>query len=224
MLQAGYGYNSRQTIKKRARGASLTNQANQKNFRQDSRIGEVIGADSSTLTVQCYELYQAPPLGALVQAGEPRVIGVVQSVRTEPIDPGRPVLARGQNAGSVEQVYRDNPQIERLLTTRFDALIVGHETEAGFSQLLPPSPPRIHSFVCAWPPGDTRKFTQDLDFLRFLVNSGGPLADEVVVACLREAARYYDDREEFIVRAGRALATELAGDSARLTSLVRRIR
>ena len=193
----------------------------------EARIGEVIGADSRTITAQCYELYQAPPLGALVQAGQPRAFAVVQCVRTEPVDPGRPVLARGQHALSLEQIYRDNPQIERLLTTRFDALVVGHEGGEGISQLLPPSPPPIHSFVVAPSPEDVRRFTENLDFLRFLVNSGPPLADEVVVACLREAAKCQPsdgDREEFIVRAGRALATELVGESARLTALVRRIR
>ena len=190
----------------------------------EERIGEVTAADSRTITVQCYELYQAPPLGALVQAGQPRTFAVVQFVRTEPVDPGRPVLARGQHALSLEQIYRDNPQIERLLTTRFDALVVGHEGSQGFSQLLPPSPPAIHSFVIVPSPNDVRLFTENLDFLRFLVNAGPPMADEVVVACLREAAKRQRDREEFIVRAGRALATELVGESARLTALVRRIR
>lgn len=191
---------------------------------EQARIGEVTAADSRTITAQCYELYQAPPLGALVEAGQPRAFAVVQGVRTEPVDPGRPVLARGRHALSLEQIYRDNPQIERLLTTRFDALVVGHEGGEGISQLLPPSPPPIHSFVVVSSPGDVRKFTEDLDFLRFLVNAGPPLADEVVVACLREAAKGQPDREEFIVRAGRALATELVGESARLTALVRRIR
>ena len=125
---------------------------------------------------------------------------------------------------SLEQVYRDNPQIERLLTTRFEALVVGHDTGNGYSQLLPPSPPPIHSFVSTASPDVVLEFTQELDFLRFLVQSGPPLADEVVVACLREAAVCHSNREEFAVRAGRALAAELAGDSARLTALVRRIR
>ena len=186
------------------------------------RVGEVIGADSQSLTAQCYDLYQAPPLGALLSVGEPAVFAVVQSIRTEPLDTSRPVLARGRSAGSLAEIYRDNPQLERLLTTRFDALIVGYDYNGEYLQLLPPAPPPIHSFVNICPPELVVKFTENLDFLRFLVNSGPPLADEVVVAGLREAAACRREEQDFVARAGRALAAELAGDAARLSAILRR--
>lgn len=186
------------------------------------RVGEVIGADSQSLTAQCYDLYQAPPLGALLSVGEPAVFAVVQSIRTEPLDTSRPVLARGRSAGSLAEIYRDNPQLERLLTTRFDALIVGHDYNGEYLQLLPPAPPPIHSFVNTCPPELVVKFTENLDFLRFLVNSGPPLTDEVVVAGLREAAACRREDKDFVARAGRALAAELAGDAARLSAILRR--
>ena len=188
-----------------------------------ARVGEVTEANSAALVAQCYELYGAPPLGALLRVGPPPVYAVVQTVRTEPLDPSRPVLARGQGAESIEAVYRDNPQIERLLTTRFDALIVGHSGPGGDYQLLPPAPPRIHSFVSLCSPEETARFTANLDFLRLLVNSGPPLADEVVVACLREAAASHPDGAAFALRAGRALAAELAGDVPRLNAIMRRV-
>ena len=190
---------------------------------QGQRVGEVIAADSRQLTAQCYDLYSAPPLGSLLQVGDPPVFAVVQSIRTEPLDPGRPVLARGQAAGSLEDIYRDNPQLERLLTTRFDALVAGHTQEGDILQLLPPAPTPIHSFVLGCPAGLVRSFTENLDFLRFLVNSGPPMADEVVVACLREAAACRTDGDEFVKRAGRALAGELGGDSQRLSAILRRV-
>ena len=190
------------------------------------RIGGVTEADSASFVVQCYELYGAPPLGALLRVGTPAIYAVVQRIRTEPLDPSRPVLARGRNAESLDQVYRDNPQIERLLTTRFEALIVGYlENAAGAGtgkgvayQLLPPAPPRI---PCS--PDEVVRFTSNLDFLRLLVNSGSPLADEVVVACLREAMASQPDREAFALRAGRSLAAELAGDVPRLSAIMRRV-
>ena len=187
------------------------------------RVGEVIGADSRSFVAQCYALYGAPPLGALLQVGDPAIYAVVQSVRTEPLDPSRPVLARGQGADSIDDVYRDNPQIERLLTTRFDALIVGHQCSGADYQLLPPAPPRIHSFVNVCSPDLVAGFTANLDFLRLLVNSGPPLADEVVVACLREAANCQPDKDAFVLRAGRALAAELTGDVSRLSAIMRRV-
>ncbi len=191
---------------------------------RDKRVGEVIGADSRFITAQCYRLNQAPPLGALALVGDPATFVVVASVRTEPLDPSRPVLARGENAASLEEVYRDNPQIERLFTTRFEAVIVGYAATGQLRQLLPPVPPPIHSFVQTGTPEVTAAFTENLDFLRFLLNAGLPHADEVVAACLREGAASRTDRESFVVRAGRALAAELSGESARLSAILRRVR
>ncbi len=188
------------------------------------RVGEVIGADSSCLQVQCYELYGAPPLGSLVEVSESAVYAVVQSVRTEPLDPVRPVLARGRHAATVDEVYQDNPQIERLLTTRFEALVAGHTSQGKSRQLLPPVPPRIHDFVSRCSPARVAEFTGNMDFLRLLLNSGQSLADEVVVACLREAALCHPDQQAFLVRAGRALAAELPSNVARLGVILRRIK
>ena len=191
---------------------------------RNHRVGEVIGSDSRSLTAQCYDLYGAPPLGALLRLGEAKVYAVVQGIRTEPLDPGRPVLARGRDSGSLEEIHRNNPQIERLLTTRFDALIVGHEADGRLVQLLPPFPPPIHSFVSACAPDEVARFTDNLDFCRFLLGSGPPMADEVVVACLRHAARCREDGDEFIRRAGQAIASEAVGDSGRVAAILRRAR
>ena len=188
------------------------------------RVGEVTAADSRSVTGQCYDLYGAPPLGSLLLVGEPGVFAVVQGIRTEPLDPSRPVLARGGEASTVEEIYRANPQLEKLLTTRFDALIVGYRRDGQHLQLLPPSPPRIHSFVQTCPPDVVAAFTEDLDFLRFIVNSPPPIGDEVAVACLREAAACHADREGFALRAGRALAQEIPGEAARLSAILRRVR
>ena len=192
--------------------------------RHAPRVGEVIGCDSRFLTAQCYNLYCAPPLGSLVRAGEQPIFAVVQGIRTEPLDPSRPVLARGQDASSLAEIYRANPQLEQLLTTRFDALVVGYRQADKILQLLPPSPPPIHSFVNTCLADDVSEFTHNLDFLRFLINSGPPMADEVVVACLREAAACRADGEDFLVRAGRSLATEIQGEATRLSAILRRVR
>ena len=55
---------------------------------QDSRIGEAVEANSTGFSAECYALYGAPPLGALVRVGEPAVYGVVYSVSTAALDPG----------------------------------------------------------------------------------------------------------------------------------------
>ena len=185
------------------------------------RVGEVIEATSTTFVAQCYQLYGSPPLGALVRAGSPEVYGVVCQVTTEPLDSSRPVLARGDGVATEEELYENNPQIARLLTSRFKALIVGHRAEGSSRQLLPPLPPRVHSFVYTCITSEVVEFTTQLDFLHLVVNSGLSAADAVVGACLREVASAHPDRREFLLRAGKSLATELAGEVPRLNAILR---
>jgi len=187
------------------------------------RVGEVVAAASTSFVAQCYQLYGAPPLGSFVRTDSPWVYGVVCRVSTEPLDSSRPVLARGESASSEDEVFRDNPQLARLLTTRFDALIAGHQAGEECRHFLPPLPPPVHSFVYACSPAETVQFTDRLDFMSLLLSSGVPVVDEVVGACLRAAATAQPDGAEFLVRAGKALASELAGDVPRLNFILRRV-
>ena len=187
------------------------------------RIGEVVGAASTDFVTQCYHLYEAPFLGSFVRTDTPSVYGVVYRVATEPLDSSRPVLARGENAASEEEVYRDNPQLARLFTTRFEALIAGHWVDGACRQLLPPLPPAVHSFVYVCSDDEVAQFTNRLDFLPLLLNAGVPAVDEVAGACLRTAAAAQADGPAFLARAGKALAAQLASDVPRLNSILRRV-
>jgi hypothetical protein len=93
---------------------------------------------------------------------------VVYRVTTEPLDPSRPVLARGESAATEEDIYRGNPQLARLLTSRFETLIVGHHSDGRSRQFLPPLPPQVHSFVYICDPGEVVEFTNRLDFLHLM--------------------------------------------------------
>lgn len=187
------------------------------------RVGEVVEATSTSFVAQCYRLYDAPPLGALVRSGSPPIYAVVAQVTTGPLDASRPVLARGEAAASEEEVFRENPQLERLLTSRFDALIVGHRVGEEDRHFLPPLPPRVHSFVHICCPAEITRFTSRLDLLHVLLNSGVTAADEVVGACLRQASATHADPGEFLLAAGKTLAAELAGDLPRLQAILRRV-
>ena len=187
------------------------------------RVGEVVESNSSSFTAQCYTLDDAPPLGSIVRAGSPEIYAVVCRVATEPLDSSRPVLARGENSETEEEVFRDNPQLTRLLTSRFEALIAGHRDQVTDRQYLPDLPPPVHSFVYTCDPAEVARFTSQLDLLRLLLNSGPPMADEVLGACLRGAAATHPDPVAFMVRAGKSLASELAGDLPRLNSILKKV-
>ncbi len=188
-----------------------------------NRAGEVVEANSSSFVAQCYQLHNAPALGALVCTDSPRLYGVVCRVATEPLDPSRPVLARGEHEATEEDLFEANPQLERLLTTRFDALIVGYRNGETSRHVLPPHPPRVHAFVYACLPTDVAEFVTSLGFLDLLLRSGIPLVDEIVASCLRGASTVFADGDHFLLRAGRALAEALIGDAPRLRSILQRV-
>ena len=187
------------------------------------RIGEVVGTASTSFMVQCYALYICPPLGSFVRTDSPSVFGVVSRVSTEPLDSNRPVLARGEAASTEDEVFRNNPQLSRLLTTRFEAIISGHMADGSCKQFLPPLPPPVHSFVYVCSAEEVSRFTANLDFLSLLLNSGVPAGDEVAGACLRAAATAWPDGPTFLGRASKALAGELANDLPRLNSVLRKV-
>jgi hypothetical protein len=191
-----------------------------------TKIGEVIEASTGEFVAECYELHSPPPLGSLVRTGDGEVdiFGVVRNAATESIDPGRRPLARGRDEADEENIYRQNPQLSRLLRTTFDTVVVGHGEGDGLRHYLAPRPPRVHSFVYLCERDETRRFTQSLDFLTLLLNGRPGPTDEVVSACLRLASAAHEDRHVFLVRAGKELAVLLGGELNRLNAILRRIK
>ena len=187
-----------------------------------TRFGEVVEGSIERLVGQCHRLYDAPPLGTLVRAGE-SIFAVVEGVATVTLDPTRPVIARGADAESEADVYAEHPQLERLLRTEVTLAVVGHREAGEVRQYLPPLPPRIHTFLYICAPDQVRGFMEQLDFVTLLARSGAPTADEVLAATLRHAAAAFDAPRDFLLRAGRAIAVQLAGDTARLSSILRRL-
>ena len=187
------------------------------------RVGEVVEASSQRFMVQCYRLYDAPPLGAVVRTGDPAIYAVVSDVSTEALDPGRPVIARGEREASEEDVYRNNPQLERLLCTRFTALTVGYSQDGDAVAGLPPLPPRIHSFIYLCPGDEVEALTGSPDFVHLLLSGAAASSDEVMVACLRLASKQAVDGQGFLVRAGQWLAMEMPDQLPRLNAILRRL-
>jgi hypothetical protein len=192
-----------------------------------SKIGEVIEASSAEFTAQCYKLHQAPPLGSLVKTQDKLgdIYGVIYNVETHSLEPGRRVVARGENLEAEEEIFKANPQLLRLLTTDFRVLVVGHVEGKSWHHYLPPKPASIHSFVYTCELEEVKAFTQSLDFLSLIVNARIPVpVDEVAGACLRYASQAHQDPNAFLVKAGKELACMLSSDVKRLNSLLKRLK
>ncbi|HEX75111.1 MAG TPA: hypothetical protein G4O12_00860 [Dehalococcoidia bacterium] len=192
-----------------------------------TKVAEVIEASSAELMAQCYKLDQAPPLGSLVKTkgGSWETYAVVYNVETHSLEPGRRVVARGEEMGTEAEIFRANPQLAKLLSTDFRALVVGHCQGNGLYHYLPPKPAPIYSFVYVCQLEEVKAFTQSLDFLSLLADARLPISvDEVIAACLRYASRAYPDSQAFLIKAGKELAWLLSSDARRLNSVLKRLR
>ena len=139
--------------------------------------------------------------------------------------PESPAVARGRDEPDEEAIYRNNPELPEILRTEFTALVVGYLGPAGsYEQRLPRRPCRLHAFAHAARPEEVREFAERLDFLQTLIAGGGAVADELVAACLREAAAAKGGDRGYLVRAGKELAVLLGSDVNRLTAVLKRIR
>jgi len=192
-----------------------------------TRIAEIIEASTAEFVAECYQLHHPPPLGSLVKTsdGAVEIYGVVAGAATESIEPGRRPIARGQDAATEDDIYRQSPQLAKLLRTWFRALVVGHGEGERLCHYLPPHPARVHSFVSLCTQEEVARFTQSLDFLSLLSSADAAgTTDEVIAACLRSASQAHPDRQAFLVGAGKELTLLLGGEMTRLNAILRRIR
>jgi hypothetical protein len=189
------------------------------------KIGEVVESSTGGFTAQCYELHEPPPFGSLVKItdGDLEVYAVVSNATTTSIEPGRRPIARGKSETSEDDVFAANPQLERLLRTDFDTLVVGYKQGEQVYQFLPSKPARIHDFIILCEPAEVAAFNQSLDYLSLLLNAEAQ-SGELVAASLRFAAATHGNSRDFLVRAGKELARLLANDTNRLTDILRRMK
>ncbi|MDD4858638.1 MAG: hypothetical protein PHR56_00305 [Dehalococcoidales bacterium] len=186
------------------------------------RVGEVVEAGTTSCIAQCYELYEAPPLGSLVRTGD--IYGIVSHAATTGLEPGRHPIARGKDAASEEAVYKDNPQLNKLFRSEFGVLVVGHRSGEKICQYLPPGTARIHGFVYRCPAEEVKTFSRSLNFLNMMINAELPVsAEELIAAALRGMSAVQDDPHQFLIAAGKELAVLLSGQYPRLRAIAGRL-
>jgi hypothetical protein len=186
------------------------------------KIAEIIEAETAQFTAQCYELYELPPLGALVKTGD--IYGIVCHAQTAGMEPGRKPVARGRDEASEEAVYQSSPQLLKLLRSDFTAAVVGYQSRENIFQYLPPQPARIHGFVYLCQPEEVKGFSRAFGFLNILVNAALPVpAEELIAATLRQMSGVQENSRAFLVAAGKELANLLSADFIRLKNILGRL-
>jgi hypothetical protein len=193
----------------------------------DKRIAEVISANSTEFCAQCYRLHQSPPLGALVKTGKDtdrHILGIVYSVETHGLDIGRRVTIRGDNLEREDNIFSENPHLEKLLVTDIKAIVVGYREADKLSVFLPPQPPPLHSFVYVCESAEVLDFSRSFNFLTILSQAMLQVSpDEIIAASLRYISGFHVHREDFLVKAGKELVWILGGDVRRLNSILKRL-
>ena len=192
---------------------------------ENKRLGDVVQTTTTTFVTQCYEIYNAPPLGEIVKTdGEYPTYGVVHEVSTQGIDPSRKPIARGQREIREEDVYANNPQLKYLLRTDFHTTIIGYKSGSDMMYHLPPLPPPIYSFVYRCSDEDTRTVISNPLMLRTLTNSNMIAIEEVIAALLRSACKLQSNPDDFLTEMGLHLASSLPGDFKKVESILKRVK
>jgi len=184
-------------------------------------IGEVVESSTAEFVAESRVLHCAPPFGSFVKVpSEITIFGLVFNVVTRSIEPNRRPSAYGMTE---EELRSEQPQIFELLRTEFHVFTVGYGDESGIKQILPPSPPPIHSFVYLCSSEEVRDFTSNYDFLRVLVSNSRTPPDELIIAAVRNALRARGADGDYVVQVGKELSKLIRDDYDRLRSIIRRI-
>lgn len=204
--------------------------------RDPRHIGEVIETATTGFLAQCLEpealdFPPMPPFGSWVQAQDEEsgntVLAVVVHATTSPIDSVHRARALGL---TLAQLREEQPQIFAMLKTEFQAAIVGFlrptprgQGDAIALQYLPPRPPQIHQAVYQAPPEMVLHFTEQLDFLRTLLQVNHAPVEALVAAALREINQLRKGDRAWLVKAGRQLSMLLKEDYDRLRYILSQV-
>ncbi|WP_199248318.1 HAS-barrel domain-containing protein [[Phormidium] sp. ETS-05] len=208
--------------------------------RQPNHIAEVIETATTEFLAQCLDpedlsFPAMPPFGSWVRASDEEsgndIYAIVYHATTSPIDSVHRARALGL---SLEGLREQQPQIFAMLKTEFRAAIVGftappeglnHSRSAvrRRRQYIPPRPPQIHQAVYLCTPLEIVEFTQELDFLRTLLQLQGAPVDALTAATIREIYQLRKLDRDWLVQAGRALSLLLKDDYDRLRLILRQI-
>jgi hypothetical protein len=208
--------------------------------RHPHHIAEVIETATTQYLAQCLEpedlkFPKMPPFGSWVKSFDEesgnKILAIVTYVTTTPIDSVHRARALGL---SLDELREQQPQIFAMLKTEFRAAIVGFETpntgkngkSSSFGlvyQYLPPRPPQIHQAVYSCEPPEVVHFTENLDFLRTLLQVKDVPVESLVAAAIRDVYRLRQANRDWLVNVGRHLSMLLKDDYDRLRYILSQI-
>jgi hypothetical protein len=166
-----------------------------------------------------------PEFGALVKAPNPDgsvTYGLVYNVTVEDDPFVRQLVA----AGVEDEEYIADQRQRRQVPAVVDVLVAGYGSGLEVYHRLPPQPPGTLDRIYACNAAELVRFTARHDWLRVVLAAAEVPADALLIAALRAAAaaRPPDQRQPYLIAAGRELAKLLAMDLTRLDGILRQLR
>lgn len=187
------------------------------------KAGEIVAVTTTTFTAQSYELNRAPAFGALLRVPAPDALtyyALCYGAETGSIEPGRHAVAWGRFEDDEADIYRRQPQLGQVLRTTFDALLVGYANGGAARQRVPAMPPRLHALVYEATPAEVAAFNADLAYLRFVLRTPLPNADDFIAATIAQAYHAREDDRDFLVSAARQVARLLEPEHERVMNIL----
>jgi hypothetical protein len=166
-----------------------------------------------------------PAFGAFCSAetqhGQSRVIGLIYDMSIEDDELARQMATADDL--SCEQLA--DAQTNRQVPLEFSALTVGFARGGSFYYNLPPQPPLTLAAIYPLPESEVHTFTECFDFLPLIFGADRLPVDDLVAAAIRQAALTYPEnqRQRYLVQAGRECTRFVAADLNRLENLIRSI-
>ena len=189
-------------------------------------VGRVLRSSTSSYTIGCRQLISeqdqlVPQFGALVRAaaaGGSVSYGLIYNVTIEDDAFVRQLVAAGVESPEIIEDQRQKRQVPVVV----DVLVAGSGRGPEIYHRLPAQPPSTLDQIYLCNPAEVVRFTERHDWLRTVLGSSEAPTDQLLIAALRNAsqARPPDQREAYLVSAGRELAKLLALELTRLDGIL----
>ena len=201
-----------------------------KRDRHPQHLAEVVATSTTEFLAQCLEPKDLdfplmPAFGSWVKSQQDEnsdiiSYGVVYHATTAPIDSVHRAVALGL---SLKELREQQPQIFAMLRSEIKVVLVGFGSVGNIYQHLPAQPPQIHQAVYACEQEEIENFTNELNFLRTLVQMTNAPVDELIAAVLRNVYQVRKCDRNWLVQAGRKLSLLLKDDYDRLGAILAQV-
>ena len=203
--------------------------------RHPKHLAEVVATSTTEFLAQCLEPENLdfplmPAFGSWVKSQQDEssnivAYGVVYHATTAPIDSVHRAVALGL---SLKELREQQPQIFAMLRSEIKVVLlgfgaVGNGLVGNIYQHLPAQPPQIHQAVYACEDIEIQNFTEELNFLRTLVQMNNAPVDELIAAVLRNVYQVRKCDRNWLVQAGRKLSLLLKDDYDRLGAILQQV-